>query len=250
MPDADTLFADAVCLRFSFAIVVPYSLAPYDVTPLGDVRSDLIAELVGLGVTSVDAPLSCNDNPDLPPEDKILKNMTVSWSEPVAATGEEVPWLRGSVTQTRSIGLIYNPDPNNGVNALDDNARTAIDGLGPMELRYLSDVWTVSAVLKTNAVFPDPSPGVTLFYAAVYLEQKATITSPRDPKPTEPISSTTPFLVWQQGTKPAPGGRLGRDTPALWRGKEAGGKDEGFIRITGIGRLPNDHTGRPSTLEG
>lgn len=38
--------------------------------------------------------------------------------------------------------------------------------------------------------------------------------------------------------------------PALWRGKEAGGRDEGEWKIETKGQIPKDNVLRPSTLPG
>lgn len=190
-----------------------------------------------------------DSDPDVPPEFGIVPNMTVSWSQPVAAGGDEVQWLKDTVSSTRCIGLLYNPEPNNGVTVLDETARAAVDGLGPVEIRYMSDVWSVAALLKTFLTFPSPSPALTVYYTAVSLQQKAVATSPRDPKGSEPVVRMTPFLVWSKGTRPPPG-QVSNKAPAIWRGQLAGGKDHTEIVMNGIGRLPNDETGRPSSLEG
>ena len=41
-----------------------------------------------------------------------------------------------------------------------------------------------------------------------------------------------------------------KGTPALWRGKAAGGNDDGGYEVETTGRVPNDEVVRSSTLPG
>lgn len=104
--------------------------------------------------------------------------------------------------------------------------------------------------MKLNINIPEPTPTTSIYYIRVFLRQTYAITSPRDdPATAEPIVTTTPFVVYEKGVRPPPH-RPTRDMPALWRGRAAEGGDTGGINISAVGRLPNDETGRPSTLEG
>lgn len=183
------------------------------------------------------------------PSSGIASQMTVSWADPVGNSEEEVRWLRGNVTASRGIWLMYNPDPGDGVSRLDERRRGEVPGLGPFEVRFMSDVWTVCALLKSSINMMSPSPDCTIYYVRVVLNQTTSIRSPReDPDTSRPIVATTPFVVFERGVRPPRG--LAHETPALWRGEAAGGTDTGGLHIHGVGRLPNDETGRPSTLEG
>lgn len=126
-------------------------------------------------------------------------------------------------------------------------------GLGPFDIRFISDVWTVCALLKTQVSITQPEPATTIYYIRIVLSQTTAIKSPRDDESTPPIVSTTPFVVWEKGVKPPP--KPAKDAPVLWRGTasqgpDTKGGDDGPLNVTGIGRLPNDETGRPSTLDG
>lgn len=183
------------------------------------------------------------------PSMDIATQMTVSWADPVGHSEEEVRWLRGNVVASRGIWLMYNPDPEDGVSTLNERRRGEVPGLGPFEIRFMSDVWTVCALLKSTININFPEPTCTIYYIRIVLTQTTSIRSPRDdPATTEPILSTIPFVVWEKGVRPPR--QLARDSPALWRGTECGGEDTGSLQVTGMGRLPNDETGRPSTLEG
>lgn len=120
-------------------------------------------------------------------------------------------------------------------------------------LRDCTDVqWTICALLRCQLNFTSLSPAATIFYFRVSLAQTHAISSPRDdPNTTEPIVSTRNFLIAEQGRRPPPENPYPRrDWPALWRGVEAGGKDEGDLDLELRGRLPNDDQGRPSTVAG
>lgn len=173
-------------LRFNFTIVVPWSLAPYDVHPTGQINTTIHAEVEGLGGKSarkspspgsslVNTPSGTprrgrspvrqrsavlpegggSSGSGTPPEgadigapgnDEILSQMLVSWSDPVSASSTneaEVKWLTGNVKTNRSITLLYNPDPNNGVSTLDERRRGDVEGLGAFDVRYLSQVVSV-----------------------------------------------------------------------------------------------------------
>ncbi|TXT14018.1 uncharacterized protein COLE_00211 [Cutaneotrichosporon oleaginosum] len=287
--------------RFNFTIVVPWSLAPYDVHPTGQINTTIHAEIEGLGGKSArkspspgaslvstpsgtprrgrspvrqrSAPLPENgaqssgsgtplegagtstgsgDGISAPSTDEILSQMLVSWSDPVSTTPSkeesEVKWLTGTVKTSRSITLLYNPDPNNGVSTLDERRRGDVEGLGAFDVRYLSQVWTVCALMNIMLNFAKPDPKTTIYYARVSLVQRMEMKSPRDdPVTTKPRISLTTFPLWEKGIRPPPQ-RPTPGTPAIWRGTEASGKDEGGFTLVGSARLPTDETGRPSTL--
>jgi hypothetical protein len=182
--------------------------------------------------------------------------MLVSWADPVTSVTsaeEEVQWFRGSATASRNIWLMYNPEPSNGISTLSERRRGDVPGLGSFEITYLSDVWTVCALLKTQISFPDPNPATTIYYMRIILQQTTHIRSPRDDEDTPPVTVTTPFVICEKGQKPPPKPSL--SVPALWRGVTSHGPDTpggevGGLDLTGIARLPNDETGRPSTLDG
>lgn len=96
--------------------------------------------------------------------------------------------------------------------------------------------------------FASPDPKTTIYYARVAMVQRMSMRSPRDdPLATDPRMSVTNFVLWEKGIKPPPQ-RPTTGTPAIWRGTEASGKDEGGFTLLGSARLPTDETGRPSTL--
>ncbi|GMK53466.1 hypothetical protein CspeluHIS016_0100520 [Cutaneotrichosporon spelunceum] len=277
--------------RFSFTIVVPWSLAPYDVHPMGSINTTIHAEVEGLagktrktpspGSSMVNTPSGTprrgrspvrqrsavlsegpgssgsatpaegsGDGINAPGTDEILSQMLVSWSDPLSAAADEpeVKWLSGTVKTSRSITLLYNPNPSNGVSTLDERRRGDVEGLGPFEVRYLSQVWTVCALMNIMLNFSCPDPKTTIYYARVSMAQRVKTMSPRDdPFTTEPRISNTMFPLWEKGIKPPPQ-RPTAHTPAVWRGVEAGGKDVSGFTFIGSARLPTDETGRPSTL--
>ena len=58
-----------------------------------------------------------------------------------------------------------------------------------------------------------------------------------------------PFV--ERGLKPPrEAGHPDASWKALWRGKKAGGKDEGGYKIEAVGQMPKDDVLRPSTLPG
>lgn len=173
--------------RFNFTIIVPFSLAPYDVHPTGRITTTIIAEVEGLGTKSMRSspspgaslanspagtprrgrsPVRQNsvltegsgssggtpeegvvgDGINAPDRDAIVAQMLVSWSDPVSSTQSpgandaEVKWLHGNVKTQRSITLLYNPDPANGVSNLDERRHGEVAGLGAFDVRYLSQV--------------------------------------------------------------------------------------------------------------
>lgn len=183
---------ELLTLRFNFTIVVPFSLAPYDVHPTGRINTDIIAEVEGLATKGMKSPspgssitsspagtprrgrspvrqTSTISNYSLPeangnrsgsgtPEesnaqdglgqpdvDGIVTQMLVSWSDPVSSSAQdpkegEAKWLHGNIKTQRTITLLYNPDPSNGVSVLDERRRGDVQGIGPFEVRYLSAV--------------------------------------------------------------------------------------------------------------
>ncbi|BEI98873.1 hypothetical protein CcaverHIS631_0311720 [Cutaneotrichosporon cavernicola] len=276
--------------RFSFTIVVPWSLAPYDVHPTGSINTTIHAEVEGLagktrktpspgsslantpsgtpkrgrspvrqrsavlpesrGSSGSGTPVEVGDGFNAPGTHEILSQMLVSWSDPSSAAADEaeVKWLTGTVKTNRSITLLYNPDPSNGVSTLDERRRGDVDGLGAFEVRYLSQVWTVCALMNIMLNMSHPDPKTTIYYARVSMVQRVATMSPRDDAATtKPRISNTTFPLWEKGIKPPPQ-RPTQGTPAIWRGTEAGGKDEGGLSLIGSARLPTDETGRPSTL--
>ncbi|TXT16037.1 hypothetical protein VHUM_00540 [Vanrija humicola] len=188
------------------------------------------------------------------PADVILPHLTVSWNEAVGGgtsssnLESEIQWLRGTVEASRYITVLYNPDPENGINTLDVRRRGDVGGIGVFEVRLTSNPWTICGLVKIHVSIPDPSPTTTIYYARLLLNQTATITSPRDdPATAVPIVSSTPFVIWDKGHRP-PKATPTRDTSAFYRGRSAQGSDAGGLVLSGVGRIPNDEAGRPSTL--
>ena len=95
-------------------------------------------------------------------------------------------------------------------------------------------------------------PAVTVFSFRVTLGQTHSIISPRDDLATaKPVVSIRYFIVVDEGKRPPKEHQHpNKHLPALWRGSEAGGKDDGELKIETRGRLTNDDHGRPSTLPG
>jgi hypothetical protein len=95
-----------------------------------------------------------------------------------------------------------------------------------------------------------PSPSATIFSFRVTLHQTHKVRSPRDdPETTDPTVSKTVYPLFTVGERPTPGDKNpGTRVKALWRGTEAGGKDEGEGIIQGRGRNPPDSKARPSSV--
>jgi len=248
---------------------IPYSLAPFDIHPTGDIRINLTAEVEGLTGNTMSLPTEIAESArywpygarrgssgcvtpheDVPPPIDIKPIMTVSWSDPVSGSDEEIPWLKGTVNVTRCVCFMYNPEPSGGITSLDMRKDGDVGGIGVFEARFVSDIWTVCALLRTSLTIPAPSPAVAVYYVRTILEQTAAVSSPRDAEGTPPLVSMTPFIIWEKGVRPTNIKGPGRGAPAIWRGAAAGGPDSGSLQMSVIGRLPNDETGRPSTLPG
>jgi hypothetical protein len=75
------------------------------------------------------------------------------------------------------------------------------------------------------------------------------ITSPSDPDRPHTVTTNFPFV--ERGQRPPVEiGHPGPRYPALWRGKDAGGTDEGEYKIEAKGQMPKDDVLRPSTVPG
>jgi hypothetical protein len=103
-------------------------------------------------------------------------------------------------------------------------------------------------MVQARLIFPALGPKTTIFHIRVSLAQAHAITSPRDDPGTTPLTSTRSFPIIEIGTRP-PAGHVhpSAELPAVWRGGEAGGKDEGELKMELSGRMPNDDFGRPTT---
>lgn len=78
------------------------------------------------------------------PADVILPHLTVSWNEAVGGNSatnleSEIQWLRGTVEASRYITVLYNPDPENGINTLDVRRRGDVGGIGVFDVRLTSN---------------------------------------------------------------------------------------------------------------
>lgn len=72
-----------------------------------------------------------------------------------------------------------------------------------------------------------------------------------DDFPIEPKTFTTTFPFVERGVKPHRRFEYpGPEWAALWRGKQAGGRDDKAYTIEAKGQLPKDDVMRPSTLPG
>jgi hypothetical protein len=108
--------------------------------------------------------------------------------------------------------------------------------------------WTIGALLYATLSIPDPSPALTLYLLRVQLVQTHSIISPRDdPAITKPTVVTKNFTLFTRGSRPIQP-RPPVTIPALWRGKDARGSDEGSITIEATGRNPHDDQARPSSI--
>jgi hypothetical protein len=75
------------------------------------------------------------------------------------------------------------------------------------------------------------------------------ITSPNDPDNPHTVTTNFPFV--ERGKIPHRDvGNPGPGIPALWRGKDAKGSDEGEFKIEAKGQMPKDDVLRPSTIPG
>ena len=84
---------------------------------------------------------------------------------------------------------------------------------------------------------------MTIYDVRLGIVQSVVLVSPRDHSST-PLRRT--FIVYKDGLRP----RASGEYPALWKGRGAGGTDEGDWTVEAKGRLPDDTQLRPSTLDG
>ncbi|ORY27000.1 hypothetical protein BCR39DRAFT_560276 [Naematelia encephala] len=257
--------------RFDFVLVIPDVLAPHDWHPNGRVSHFLTAEIEGLSSEptssgwfspSTSRPSSPKlppnptffDNDPTPPSAPISTSMKITWQEPRTpragpSSPSAVEWVKGTLKAQRTIMLLYNPDPNGGVTSLDVEKGGDAPGLGPFNMRWAAEVWTVCALLLTRVTLPNPSPATTIFFVRTALTQTTSIISPRDdPDTTPPLISTRQFTISARGICPPAHIRPSKETASIWRGPVAGGQSDGSSLIETTGRLPDDAIGRPSTL--
>lgn len=168
-------------------------------------------------------------------------------------------WLVGTYKTERRVMLIYNPHPHGGVSELDVRLNGFAEGVGPWDMRMVSDEFTVAAFLPMCITLPSLPPTATIFSFSLLLAQTTTLVSPRDdPNTATPLKSTRHFTIIERGTRPPKDCRFPtKDYKALWRGigvPGSGARDGdlngGVWGVHDKGRLPLDEVARPSTLPG
>ncbi|ORY26977.1 hypothetical protein BCR39DRAFT_539659 [Naematelia encephala] len=254
---------------FDWTLILPSTLAPHDWHPGARVKHILYGEVEGIpdvsfasnflrrtsfASTSSTPSRSRSNSPPLfsPGASLSILRQDVALPQPPTYNYSEygtddVEWLRGTAYGERTIMLLFNPDPAGGVSSLDMRVNGGAEGIGPFDIRFLSDVWTVCASLHAKITLASPSPDATIYHIRIGLAQKARITSPRDdPATTKPIVIERFFPILAHGDTPPPGRSTGERMAPIWKHGEGG--DE--LIFNGQGRLPDDTLGRPSTLEG
>jgi len=109
--------------------------------------------------------------------------------------------------------------------------------------------WHIAAWPLFRFILPDPASTVTLFAFRYSLNQTVMITSPSDPDNPHTVTTNFPFV--ERGKIPhRDHGYPSPALPALWRGKDAKGSDEGEFKIEAKGQMPKDDVLRPSTIPG
>lgn len=168
---------------------------------------------------------------------------------PEYSTAAGHAWLRGVHEARRVIRIAYNPDPAGEANTLDIHVSASKPALGQLELRLFSHIWTIAAGLRASLAIIDIPPTTTVFSFHVTLCQTAQCQSPRDGRV---IVKTRHFRVAETGHRVPPHhAHPGAALPALYRGRAAGGKDEGALILELNGRVAeNDFQVRPSTTRG
>lgn len=183
---------------------------------------------------------------------------------------EEEHWISGMHETHRRIAIVYNPNPTGQVNQLDEGVSHFAPGIGVYEWRMVADEvrpihsalnnllslqltvqsqWHIAAYPLFRFIIPDPASNVTVFSFRFSLSQTVTITPPNDPD--NPHVSTMSFPFVERGVRPPrEAGHPDLSWKALWRGKDAGGSDEGGHKIEAKGQMPKDDVLRPSTLPG
>jgi len=246
--------------RFEFVLIIPPELAPHDYHDNGTVSHELFAELHGYtqsetsdfttSSTSPEPSTSYFPTPSTPlalPDDATLPSVPpYEQVQHQISDVEEV--VSGTHSASRSVMLVYNPDPSGGVNSLQDSLQEVMPGLGVCEFRLKAAELTVAGLLSILVNIPSPSPTTTVFALNVRLSQTHTLISPRDGTT---LPTTRSWLLHSIGKRPEiqhvhPSKHL----PAMWRGVEAGGKDKDGWRHEARARLPKGNLIRPSTLHG
>lgn len=146
---------------------------------------------------------------------------------------------------------------------LDQAQRGMGEGLGLYDYVLLSDIvslhakyadrqWSISAPFQFKISLPSLTPLTTVYYARLSVIQTPSVRSPRDSRDTPALTFTEKYTLAELGERP-PAGHThpGKDTKALWRGPDAGGKGGGDGWEGQVwGRLPEDRYLRPSTVAG
>jgi len=160
--------------------------------------------------------------------------------------------------------IVYNPNPTGQVSSLDEQVTGFTEGVGVYKWRMSADEvrrlasfvsgradsqWHIAAWPLFRFIVPDAAPTVTLFAFRYSLAQTVVITSPSDPNNPHTVTTNFPF-VERGKIPPKEAGYPGPGLPALWRGKDARGRDVGEFKIEAKGQMPKDDVLRPSTIPG
>lgn len=259
-------------------MILPSNLAPRDWHPVGRIGNTLYAEIEGVPIVppaQSESPRTRSPgsprrlgSPRLSPaglfarfrSDTSIPPLAISEPvNPVPLPPEYVPstssgdvWIQGTHRARRIIRIAYNPEPSGSVNTLDLHNSGVTPALGSYEIRLFSDVWTIAAGLRANVAILDIPPSTTIFSIHVTLCQTTRVRSPRDGEGGKELVRTRRFVVVERGKRPPPN-QLFPDTssPAIYRGRGAGGKDDGALIVEMSGRVAeNDYQVRPSTTRG
>ncbi|KAL7421379.1 hypothetical protein Q5752_004264 [Cryptotrichosporon argae] len=171
------------------------------------------------------------------------------YAQPAPAHGAEPEMLQGTFHAEKVIRVIHNPDPAGGTTELDEHMSGQVDGLGQFDVTLYSDVWSISAMFRACLILSDLPPTATVYSFRVHLDQTHHVRVPSAAPDAQPLVYKRRFLLVQRGA--APDSRHvvpSANAPALWRGRKAGGKDDGVLMLECQDRvLRDDLVARPST---
>ena len=171
----------------------------------------------------------------------------------------DVKPLEETLTASRILNIVHNPSPTGGINELDHFSRSFGPDVGVIETRCsaqeVSDLYatslttrqfTVAGLMKFEIEFPHPSPKTTIYAIRVSVRQEQVLKSPKDDRSV--VTTTTANFI-SIGKVPSIL-KPSVETQALWRGIEAGGKDDQRWSNVVHGRFPHSAESRASTMPG
>jgi hypothetical protein len=215
-------------------------------------------------VATAPTPTSPSDTSSTPASAHHIATVSDLTLPSYADSGREpadVIWLRGSVRSERRIAISHNPNPEGGVSRFDNDFTHNLFEFGTCriqvrvnEVSLPSSSISLTVTVVCGCLFPIRltclalSPLATLFAIRAKLIATTTITPPSTGKSTVTKES---FDILEHGLIPQPlSAHPQTDSPALWRGIQAGGSDCGDFAADLSGKLPVCENLHPTTLPG